>query len=82
MPNFKSISFKMAVLKGGRQDLPYPYVCYPKDPMWNRVKGMEVVMATVAMLNWNSTNAIIRASRGLKTFVIYIKTISCMSLSI
>ena len=30
MPNFKSISFKVAVLEGG--------VCYPKDPMWNRVK--------------------------------------------
>ena len=38
MPNFKSISFKMAVLQGGRQNLPSPCVCYPKDPMWNRVK--------------------------------------------
>ena len=25
----------MAVLQGGRQNLPSPYVCYPKDPMWN-----------------------------------------------
>ena len=38
MPNFKSLSFKMAVLQGGGQNLPSPCVCYPKDPMWNRVK--------------------------------------------
>ena len=38
MPDFKSISFKMAVLQGGGQNLPSPCVCYPKDPMWNRVK--------------------------------------------
>ena len=38
MPNFKSISFKMAMLQGGGQNLPSPCVCYPKDPMWNRVK--------------------------------------------
>ena len=38
MPNFKSISFKMAVLQGGRQNLPSLCVCYPKDPIWNRVK--------------------------------------------
>ena len=37
MPNFKSISFKMTVLQGGGQNLPSPCVCYPKDPMWNRV---------------------------------------------
>ena len=42
MPNFKSISFKMAVLQGGGQNLPSPCVCYPKDPMWNRVKKLEV----------------------------------------
>ena len=41
MPNFKSISFKMAVLQGGGQNLPSPCVCYPKDPMWNRVKKPE-----------------------------------------
>ena len=29
----------MAVLQGGRQNLPSPFVCYPKDPMWNRVKS-------------------------------------------
>ena len=27
MPNLKSISFKMAVLQGGRQNLPPPQVC-------------------------------------------------------
>ena len=32
MPNFKSISFKMAVLQGGGQNLPSPCVCYPKTP--------------------------------------------------
>ena len=41
MPNFKSISIKMAVLQGGRQNLPSPCVCYPKDPMWNRVKTIQ-----------------------------------------
>ena len=58
MPNFKSISFKMAVLQGGEQNLPSPCVCYPKDPMWNRVKMKELLMyhcgchgnlATIAM---------------------------------
>ena len=37
IPNFKSISFKMAVLQEGGQNLPSTCVCYPKDPMWNRV---------------------------------------------
>ena len=37
MPNFKSIAFKMAVLQGGGQNLPSPCVCYPKDPIWNRL---------------------------------------------
>ena len=41
MPNFKSISFKMAVLQGGGQNLPFPSVCYPKDPMWNRVNPIR-----------------------------------------
>ena len=41
MPNFKSITFKMAVLQGGGQNLPSPCVCYPKDPMWNRVKTLS-----------------------------------------
>ena len=27
MPNFKSISFQMAVLQGGGQNLPPPHVC-------------------------------------------------------
>ena len=39
MPNFKSISFKMAVLQwGGQNLLRPPCVCYPKDTMWNMVK--------------------------------------------
>ena len=42
MPNFKSISIKMAVLPGGggggTQNLLSLCVCDPKDPMWNRVK--------------------------------------------
>ena len=43
MPNVKSISFKMAVLQGGGggQNLPSPCLCYPKDPMWNRVKNVK-----------------------------------------
>ena len=51
MPNFKSISFKMAVLRGGgadRRNLPPPYVCYPKDPMWNRVKNVISFEVNVA----------------------------------
>ena len=40
MPNFKFISFKMAVLKGVGQNLLSPCVCYPKDSMWNRVKKL------------------------------------------
>ena len=31
----------MAVLQGGGQNLPSPCVCYPKDPMWNRVKAAK-----------------------------------------
>ena len=27
----------MALLQGGGQNLPSPCVCYPKDPMWDRV---------------------------------------------
>ena len=23
---------------GGGQNLPFPCMCYPKDPMWNRAK--------------------------------------------
>ena len=38
MPNLKSISFKLALLQGGGQ---IPCVCYPKDPMWNRVKKLK-----------------------------------------
>ena len=40
MPNFKQISFRMAELQGAGIICPHPpmCVCYPKDPMWNRVK--------------------------------------------
>ena len=40
MPNFKSISFEMTELQGACRICPPPhvYVCYPKDPLWNRVK--------------------------------------------
>ena len=31
----------MAVLQGGRQNLPSPCVCYPKDPMWDRVNTQQ-----------------------------------------
>ena len=42
MPNFKSISFKMAVLQGGPAESGPQCVCYPKDPMLNRVKSVKV----------------------------------------
>ena len=29
----------MTVLQGGRTESALPMMCYPKDPMWNRVKG-------------------------------------------
>ena len=32
----------MAVLQGGGQNLPPPCVCYPKDPMWNRVNSAKL----------------------------------------
>ena len=31
----------MAVLEGFGQNLPSPCVCYPKDPMWNKVSGAK-----------------------------------------
>ena len=38
----------MAVLQGGgvggRQNLPSPCVCYPKDPMWNRVNQEKLIL--------------------------------------
>ena len=37
----------MAVLQGGGQNLPSPCVCYPKDPMWNRVKTKRVVYVSI-----------------------------------
>ena len=42
MPNFKSISFKMAVLQGAGRICPL-CVCYPKDPICNRVKSCSEV---------------------------------------
>ena len=54
MPNFKSISFKMAVLQGGGQNLPSPCVCYPNDPMWNRVKPRSKFIK--GSLNTTDTN--------------------------
>ena len=30
----------MAVLQGGGQNLPSQCVCYPKDPLWNRVNNL------------------------------------------
>ena len=47
MPNLKSISFRMAVLQGGRQNLPSPCVGYPKDPMWNRAKLLSMMIIFV-----------------------------------
>ena len=41
MPNFKSMSFKMAVLQGGGQNLPSSYVCYPKDSVGNKVLRLK-----------------------------------------
>ena len=43
MPNFKSISFKMAVLEGGGgAESALPMCVLSKDPMWNRVKRLEI----------------------------------------
>ena len=33
----------MAVLQGDGQNLPSQYVCYPKDPIWNKVKNGETL---------------------------------------
>ena len=43
----------MVVLQGGGQNLPSPCVCYPKDPMWNRVKDdfdRRAIMACMVKL--------------------------------
>ena len=55
MSNFKSISFKMAVLQGGGQNLPSPCVCYPKDLMWNRVKS-HYLQENLKMLDFEEGN--------------------------
>ena len=47
MPNFKFISFKMAVLHGGvgwAKSAPPMCVCYPKDLMCNRVNENDTQM--------------------------------------
>ena len=37
----------MAALQREGQNLPPPCVCYPKDPMWNRVNNlMPLIMCT------------------------------------
>ena len=46
MPNFKSISFKMAVLQGGGQNLPPPHVCViQKTPCEIGLNGELVYVA-------------------------------------
>ena len=74
MPNFKSISFKMAVLQGGGQNLPSPCVCYPKDPMWNRVNHQVIVKLLRGVL------FIVRAGNGIiKTDFMYTNTINFLT---
>ena len=41
----------MAVLQRGGQNLPFPCVCYPQDPMSNRVKARELQKAPDITLN-------------------------------
>ena len=55
MPNFKSISSKMAVLQGGGEgaESASPCVCYPKDPMWNRVKVNRVGTCPLSKMRGN-----------------------------
>ena len=65
MPNFKSISFKMAVLQGGGQNLPSPCVCYPKDPMWNRVKVQRMSSET-SIIWWSRSFVRDSGSKGNK----------------
>ena len=51
MPNFKFISFKMAVLQGGGQNLPSPCVCIIKESMWNRVNCLSVHIVSSGGIN-------------------------------
>ena len=48
MPNFKSISFKMAVLQGGGQNLP-PYVCV-----------IQKTPCGIGLTNWQEKNMFFR----------------------
>ena len=66
MPNFKCISFKMAVLQGGGQNLPSPCVCYPKDPMWNRVKNATDVATFESFISEIPKTSKIRKFRKVK----------------
>ena len=63
MPNFKSISFKLVVLQGGGQNLP-PCVCYPKGPMWNRVKEQGVAGNNPLLLSVNLSVKMVEPSDG------------------
>ena len=65
MPNFKFISFKMAVLQGGGQNLPSPCVCYPKDPMWNRVNKPKELSVSASNTETNSSAFIMRWGGGV-----------------
>ena len=60
MPNFKSISFKMVLLQGDGQNLSSPFVCYPKDPMWNKVKvGTKSPLFENSGPNWSKLGSLI-----------------------
>ena len=58
MPNFKSISFKMAVLQAGADRIcpPPQCVCHPKDPMWNRVKSEQLVEKLINVMTEEFSN--------------------------
>ena len=62
MPDFKSISFKMAVLQEDGQNLPSLCVCYPKDPVWNRVKIIRKVFLQGS-----------RSSKIMQTVIFHVK---------
>ena len=50
MPDFKSISFKMAVLQGGRQNLPPPVCAIQKTPCGIRLKAPFSTQVTLFYL--------------------------------
>ena len=68
----------MAVLHGGGgQNLPFPCMCYPKDPMWNRVKResgpLKAYKGRKELWCIRKANSIkVEASKGVKnTFHLY-----------